>query len=242
MTVSWLDVAVIAFVAQLAVLPGEKVQFVIAGLSTRYNPFLVVAAAGSAFAGWTVLEVVFGGYLQRVVPGLYLQIMTGVLFLLFSVMLIRSAPEAETGSTEIDATHRGVFERGTGNLDVRVPLVGWHVSTVTGDFLPIFVLMAFSEVGDKTQLVTIALASRYAHPSAIWVGEMAAIIPISLLNALFFSKFSSLVDLRKAHFVSAVLFAFFGIDTLQSVITGVSLWSRLLSFTVDVLKAALSVG
>jgi hypothetical protein len=47
---AWLDVAMIAFVAQVAVLPGEKVQFIIAGLSTRYNPLLVVSAAGLAFA------------------------------------------------------------------------------------------------------------------------------------------------------------------------------------------------
>ena len=29
----WLEIAVIAFVAQVAVLPGEKVQYIIAGLS-----------------------------------------------------------------------------------------------------------------------------------------------------------------------------------------------------------------
>jgi len=57
---SWLEVFVVALTAQLAVLPGEKVQFIIAGLSTRYNPWIVVAAAGTAFAGWTAIEIVVG--------------------------------------------------------------------------------------------------------------------------------------------------------------------------------------
>ena len=39
-------IVVVAFLAQLAVLPGEKVQFIIAALSTRYHPLGVVAAAG----------------------------------------------------------------------------------------------------------------------------------------------------------------------------------------------------
>ncbi|MFC6771897.1 UPF0016 domain-containing protein, partial [Halorubrum pallidum] len=42
------EIVVIAFAAQLAVLPGEKVQLMIAGLATRYDPKVVVAAAGSA--------------------------------------------------------------------------------------------------------------------------------------------------------------------------------------------------
>lgn len=64
-------------------------------LSTRYNPYLVVAAAGSAFAGWTTLEILFGGALQRVLPELYLDLLTVALFLLFGAMLYRSAPREE---------------------------------------------------------------------------------------------------------------------------------------------------
>lgn len=39
-----------AFVAQLTVLPGEKVQFIIAGLSTRHDPKIVAAAASAVLA------------------------------------------------------------------------------------------------------------------------------------------------------------------------------------------------
>ena len=60
----FLEILVVAFVAQLVVLPGEKVQFMIAALSTRYDPKVVVAAAGSAFAGWTAVEIAFGRALQ----------------------------------------------------------------------------------------------------------------------------------------------------------------------------------
>ncbi|MFB6352564.1 MAG: TMEM165/GDT1 family protein [Halobacteriales archaeon] len=221
----WLDVAVIAFVAQLAVLPGEKVQLIIAGLSTRYNPLLVVSAAGTAFAGWTALEVLFGAYVQRVLPGLYLDVGTGALFLVFAVMLVRSAPDRSQG----DATTDGGLAGAADELDVRVPVVGWQVPALRGGFLPVFALMAFGEFGDKTQLITIGLAAQYAYPTAIWAGEMAAIIPVSLLNAYLFFTFADRFDIRKVHLASAALFAFFGVDTLQAVLTGVSVWEHLVA-------------
>ncbi|WP_255150898.1 TMEM165/GDT1 family protein [Halorarius halobius] len=227
---TWLEVATIAFVAQLTVLPGEKVQFIIAALSTRYNPLLVVAAAGTAFAGWTAVEIVVGNALQRALPGLYLDVFTGLLFLLFAVLLVRSAPE-ESGAGA--ATDGGVAPADSGELEVEVPYLGWEVPNVAGGFLPIFALMAFGEVGDKTQLVTIGLAAQYAHGTAIWVGEMAAIIPVSLVNAVFFYRFSHRFDVRKAHYVGAALFGFFGVDTLQAKLTGVSAWELLVRWVAE---------
>jgi len=172
----WVEILTVAFVAQLVVLPGEKVQFIIAGLSTRYNPLVVVSAAGAAFAGWTALEIMFGEALQRALPPVVLDAFTAGLFLLFAVLLYRSAPPG-------------------------------------GE----------SERGDPTATDG-GLAAQYgAHP-AIWAGEMLAIIPVSLANAFFFHKFSHRLDLRKAHFFSAALFAFFASDTVLSIVTGFSVW------------------
>ncbi|RNJ27163.1 TMEM165/GDT1 family protein [Halosegnis longus] len=231
----WLEVAIIAFVAQLTVLPGEKVQFIIAGLSTQFHPLLVVSAAGTAFAGWTALEVHLGSALQAAIPGYYLDAATGLLFLGFALALFRSAPSPGSdpavmgGETdeEIDSERANLTDGG--ELDVRVPVVGWRVPNLFGGFLPVFALMAVGEFGDKTQLVTIGLAAQYVHGTAIWVGEMAAIIPVSLLNAFVFYRFSHRFDARKAHFAGATLFAFFGVDTLQSLVTDVSVWETVVN-------------
>jgi putative Ca2+/H+ antiporter (TMEM165/GDT1 family) len=222
-----LEILLIAFVAQLAVLPGEKVQFIIAGLATRYHPLLVVAAAGTAFAGWTVLEILFGSAIQGVLPGTTLELITAGMFLLFSILLISSAPA--DGSV---ATDGGMLTLGDEPLDVTV--LGYEVPEVLGGFLPIFAMMVTGEFGDKTQMVTIALAIQYgAHP-AIWLGEMLAIIPVSLANAYFFHRFAGRFDLRRAHFVAAGLFLFFGLDTLLKVATGFSLWETVIGTVSEV--------
>lgn len=214
----WTDVMLIALGSQLAVLPGEKVQFLIAGLSTRYNPYLVVAAAGSAFAGWTTLEILLGGALQQILPELYLDLLTVALFLLFGAMLYRSAPREEgLDEARNPDGHGGLGDDSTTVLGVPLP-------SSVATFLGIFSMMAFGEVGDKTQLVTIGLAAQYGASSAIWVGEMIAIVPVSLANALLFHRFAHRVDLQKAHYAGAGIFVFFALDVLLSVTTGVSLW------------------
>ncbi|PSQ32629.1 hypothetical protein BRD05_09935 [Halobacteriales archaeon QS_9_70_65] len=224
-------VVVIALLAQLAVLPGEKAQFIVAALSTRYHPLGVVAAAGAAFAGWTALEIWFGSALQAL-PPVVLDAITAALFLIFAVLLVRSAPNP--GQDIAAATDGGleVIE------DVRLPVVDRKVPDALGGYLPIFALIAAGEFGDKTQLVTIGLAAQYGATSAIWVGEMAAIVPVSLANAYFFSRFAHLFEVRTAHFLAAGLFAFFGLDTVLARATGVSVWETAVEAAADVILAA----
>ncbi|MFC6722244.1 TMEM165/GDT1 family protein [Halobacteriaceae archaeon SHR40] len=213
-----LTVIIVAAGAQLAVLPGEKVQLIIASLSTRYHPLLVVSAAGAAFAGWTAVEILFGNAIQTAIPGLYLDLLTAVLFALFAVLLWRSIPEQGAQPAATDGGTLGAPD----NLDVS--LFGRDVPNALGGFVPIFAMMAAGEFGDKTQLITITLAARFgAHPG-IWIGEMLVIIPVSLANAYFFHTFSHKFDVRKAHIAGALIFAFFAADTLLAVTTGFSIW------------------
>ena len=215
----WWEILVVALVTQLAVLPGEKVQFIIAGLSTRFDPKVVVAAAGSAFAIWTALEIMLGQALKNALPPVALDAITAVLFATFAVLLYRSAPDASAGG-EAATTDGGVS-----GFDDAPTVFGRELSTQGfGGFLPIFAMMAAGEFGDKTQLITISLAVQYGATPAIWAGEMLAIIPVSLANAYFFDRFAGRVDLRKAHLVSAALFVFFGLDTVLSIVADVSVW------------------
>ncbi|MEF8813835.1 MAG: TMEM165/GDT1 family protein [Halovenus sp.] len=224
---AFLVVVVAAFVAQLAVLPGEKVQLIIAALSTRFRPAIVVAAAGLAFGGWTALEILFGQALKGALPPAYLEVISGGLFLLFGLLLLRSMPDTSTSKADGGTV---AFAEGA-----ELPVDGAGGSGRVGTFASIFVLMATGEFGDKTQLVTIGLAVQYgAHPG-IWVGEMLAIIPVSLANAYLFHRFAHRVDLRLAHAASAALFFFFGADTFLALFTGISIWETVIDAVVSVL-------
>ncbi|PSP93608.1 hypothetical protein BRC91_08400 [Halobacteriales archaeon QS_4_62_28] len=235
----FVEIVVIAMIAQLAVLPGEKVQFIIAGLSTRYNPLVVVAAAGTAFAGWTALEIYFGAAIKAALPGLSLDVLTAALFLLFAILLVRSAPEPGASSQSAKTDGGTVAAK----LPETITLYGTDIELSVpdrfGSFVPIFLLMAAGEFGDKTQLITITLAANYGATAAIWAGEMLAIIPVSLANAYFFYTFSNRFDVRKAHLGGAALFAFFGGDTVLSALTGFSIWETIVGIATEAVLALL---
>lgn len=229
----FLEIMLIAAGAQLAVLPGEKVQFIIAGLSTRYNPYVVVAAAGSAFAGWTALEILFGNAVQNALPAIYLDAITIALFFFFGVMLYRSAPD----DGEMPTTTDGGYTEFASDRDVSILGVTLPQSVTT--FGGIFSMMAVGEFGDKTQIITISLAIQYGATPAIWAGEMLAIIPVSLANALFFHRFAHAFNLRKAHFAGAAIFVFFALDTLLAVTVGFSVWQTVVEGVASLLVGLL---
>ncbi|MFB6196903.1 MAG: TMEM165/GDT1 family protein, partial [Halobacteriaceae archaeon] len=210
---TFIEVLVVAFVAQLTVLPGEKAQFAIAGLATRYRPLVVVMGAATAFGIWTAIEIALGRTLQGLLPSIYLDGATAGLFLLFAILLFRSAPD-NPGESTIAASDGGVSESSSTQ---GVNLFNYEIPAVGGGFLPAFAMIAFGEFGDKTQLVTFSLAVQFTHGAAIWAGEMLAIIPASLLTATFSNRFAHRLNIRWVHYGASALFLFFGFDILLGI-------------------------
>ena len=207
---SFIGVVGTAFLLQLTALPGEKGQLVIAGLATRYNPYMVVAGASTAFGGWTVIEILLGNALKGALPAVSLDAITAGLFFIFGGWLLATTVEGvETPKVAPEGS--------------RLAAIQSRLPTRLHGFLPSFWFMVFGEFGDKTQLVTIGLAVQYGATPAIWLGEMLAIIPVSLATALFFNKTAHRLDQTWFHRVAAGIFVLFGLDIVASYAIGQSL-------------------
>lgn len=222
----WLDVIWYAFLLQLLALPGEKGQIIIAGLATRYNPYTVVAGAATAFGGWTVVEILLGDTLKGALPEIYLDAITAILFLIFAVLITYSEStmngDKGTDSSMFDASPGSDMTANGGRTAGFVKRIGDIVPEQYHGFISAFSMMVFGEFGDKTQLVTIGLAVQYgAHPG-IWIGEMLAIVPVSLLTALFFHKVSHRFNTVWFHRIAATLFVLFAADIASKYILGMS--------------------
>ena len=196
-----------AFLLQLTALPGEKGQLVIAGLATRYNPYMVVAGAATAFGGWTAIEILLGNALKGALPEVYLDTITATLFFIFAAWLLYTTVDG-VDTPEIAAEGS------------RLAAIQSRLPARLHGFLPSFWLMVFGEFGDKTQLVTIGLAVQYGATPAIWLGEMLAIVPVSLATALFFSKTAHRLDQTWFHRIAAGVFVLFGLDIVASYTIG----------------------
>ena len=79
-----------------------------------------------------------------------------------------------------------------------------------------FTLIALAEIGDKSQLVCMTLAARHRHWPVI-LGASVAFILLNLLAVLFGAAVAEWIPQQWVAWIVAVLFGFFGIQSLLSV-------------------------
>lgn len=92
-----------------------------------------------------------------------------------------------------------------------------------GAFLTTLVMFFIAEMGDKTQLATVALGAQFGSLVAVTMGTtlgmMAANVPAVLLGETLAKRF----PLSKMRFVAAALFAIFGVLILLKVNLGLGM-------------------
>ena len=80
-----------------------------------------------------------------------------------------------------------------------------------------FGLVLASEMGDKTQLATIALAAHYAAPLAVVVGTTLGMLIADVPAVFVGNKFATKIPMKLVHSIAAGIFAFMGVLTLLEV-------------------------
>jgi len=83
-----------------------------------------------------------------------------------------------------------------------------------GPFLVTLIAFFLAEIGDKTQIATIALAARFESPLAVVLGTTTGMMAVNVPVVLLGGAALKLVPMRTARLVAAVLFAAIGIATL----------------------------
>lgn len=85
-----------------------------------------------------------------------------------------------------------------------------------GPFLTSLVVFFLAEMGDKTQLATIALAARYQEYFLVTCGSTLGMLVANGLAVFFGDRITRRLPMTLIHRVSAFLFALFGVAILVS--------------------------
>lgn len=78
-------------------------------------------------------------------------------------------------------------------------------------------------MGDKTQLVTVALGARYSSLTMVTIGSTLGMIAANIPAVLICEKLAKRFPLSKMRFVAATMFAVFGTLILLKVTFGLDL-------------------
>jgi putative Ca2+/H+ antiporter (TMEM165/GDT1 family) len=173
---------------------GDKTQLLSFVLAARFRgkAWLIIAGIFAATVFNHALAALAGDWFARAVNPDVLRWILGLAFLAFAcwALVPDSLDEAEQSAPKY------------------------------GAFLTTLVMFFFAEMGDKTQLATVALGAQYANLAGVTMGTtlgmMAANIPAVLLGDTLCKRF----PLSKMRFVAAGLFAIFGTLILLKVNLG----------------------
>jgi len=85
-------------------------------------------------------------------------------------------------------------------------------------FLAASLMIVLTELGDKTQIATIALAARFAQPTAVFLGVLSAFALVDGLSILLADRLGKRLPVNKIKKISAVIFIVLGVLTLLGII------------------------
>ncbi|HWR43880.1 TMEM165/GDT1 family protein [Sporomusa sp.] len=162
---------------------GDKTQLLGMAFATRYPWPTVMWGVFVATILNHLLAVVVGSYITMFIPLQNVQIAAAASFIIFGLWTIRG----DELNGEDKATHRSPF---------------W---TVTIAFF-------IAEMGDKTQLATVALAAQFANEMIpVWLGTTAGMMIANAIGILIGVVLGKKIPERLVKWVAAVIFIFFGV-------------------------------
>jgi putative Ca2+/H+ antiporter (TMEM165/GDT1 family) len=170
---------------------GDKTQLLAMAFATRYKATIVLWAVFWATLFNHLLAVVVGNYLTHFVPIQYLQIAAAVSFILFGLWTIRG--------DELN------------NEDKRFSF---------SPFWTVAIAFFIAEMGDKTQLATIALAAKYQSIIPVWLGTTTGMIIADAIGIVIGIVIGKKIPERVVKWFAAIIFILFGLIGLYQYLPG----------------------
>ena len=75
-------------------------------------------------------------------------------------------------------------------------------------------VVALAEIGDKTQIATVALAAHYATPLTVVIGTTLGMLIADVPAVLVGDRLANRVPMKLVHAIAAAIFASLGVATL----------------------------
>mgnify|MGYP001161863607 FL=1 len=170
---------------------GDKTQLLAMAFATRYKATTVLWAVFWATLLNHLLAVVVGNYLTHFIPIQYIQIAAAVSFILFGLWTIRG--------DELN------------NEDKRFSF---------SPFWTVAIAFFIAEMGDKTQLATIALAAKYQSVIPVWLGTTTGMVIADAIGIVIGIVIGRKIPERAVKWFAAIIFILFGLIGLYQYLPG----------------------
>jgi putative Ca2+/H+ antiporter (TMEM165/GDT1 family) len=190
----------LVFVAEL----GDKTQLAVVSQTCKYrHPWAIFLGASLALAMVTAIGAAGGEVLARVVPQSVLRTVAAAAFVVMGLLVAREAVKAgKEGDPDGEACPLPEGDQGDGSASS-----AWNWKAFTSTLGLLFV----AELGDKTQLAVLSLASKSGTPGAVFLGGTLALTAVTGLGVLGGQGLCRLIPERVLLWISAAAFVVMGV-------------------------------
>ena len=181
---------------------GDKTFFIAVVMSMRHSRRLVLAGAVAALAAMTVLSVMLGQAIAFL-PKTYIHYAEIALFVCFGIKLLVDGWKmpSTAQSSVVDEAKTAVEQS---ELNLKQHKSNWAV------ILESFILTFLAEWGDRTQIATIALATRYPVVG-VTIGAILGHALCAALAVICGRMLAGRISERKLTIAGGILFIIFGV-------------------------------
>lgn len=178
------------FVLVLLAEMGDKSQILVMAFTTRYKIRQVIIGVIVSIILLNSLAVLMGEIITTLIPTSYIQFLASIAFILFGLAAFKKEDEELNKSSKIRLS----------------PTVA-----VAASFF-------IAELGDKTQLATMAFAAKYKMPLQVFLGATIAMIIADFIGLIAGAALNKYISPKYIKIVSGVLFMGFGFVGLGTLI------------------------
>ncbi|UCC18220.1 MAG: TMEM165/GDT1 family protein [Promethearchaeota archaeon] len=197
----------IVFVGEL----GDKTQLIVFNLALEYKKFYKVGIGVTVgFVVLVTLGVFLGVVITRFVPLFIISIASGIVFIIIGIL---EAVKLKKLYLERKSDHfESVINQNHKESDYEKSLSSKLSKFKKNPYFAGFVYIFIMELGDKTQLLTISLSSRYiAYPLEVWFGAFLALVSVAWIGILLGGIIAQKVPKFYLKIISTSIFIFVGI-------------------------------
>jgi putative Ca2+/H+ antiporter (TMEM165/GDT1 family) len=162
---------------------GDRTQVLVLTLSTKYRALVVFAGAVIGILLLHLLAVVLGKAAGRTLPLFWINLIGGTSFIMFGLWALRSG--AETDEHKLAETQFGAF-------------------------LTVVITFVIAELGDKSTLLTLTVASQERSFIGVWLGSSAGMAVSDGLAIIVGSVFGKRLPEKLIKYGSAAVFIVLG--------------------------------
>ncbi|MFX0030943.1 MAG: TMEM165/GDT1 family protein [Candidatus Hermodarchaeota archaeon] len=197
----------ILFIGEL----GDKTQLIVFNLALEHSKFYKVGI-GVTF-GFVILVsigVFFGTVITNFIPIFIISIISGLIFIIIGII---EAFNLRKAYQERRKKQCGTFNQGDNRELSKQPVqtVSKFSKLKTNPYLAGFIYIFIMELGDKTQLLTISLASFYNAPFEVWIGSFLALISVAWMGIFLGALIARKVPKFYLKLISTTIFLIVGL-------------------------------